>query len=519
MSYKSKIIGIGIITILVSFSVIIGWLLDIPFLQSILPDYHSMKFNTALSFFITGLILLNFAYDYSLKLSYILSIFLILLSLSTFIEYSFSLNLGIDELIVKDKVSRIKGIAYPGRPAASTEVCFLLFGLASLFTQTNNLKKIGQYFYHVISFVSFLAIFAYIYTVPALDSLEFLTTMAVHTSVLFLLISVGGAFYQAELGLMEIFSSKSAGSEMTKRLLPTTWISVIFLGSLINLCQRYELFNVEFSLALFSSSFILISLFLFWDTFRKLNAIDAQKQKIYFDLQNKNTELAAVLEELNASSEELRDQRDRLLNAIEEKDTLFKELHHRIKNNLQMVISLLHIKSSREEAIGGLKSFIMDTRTRIHSIALIHEQLLQMRSLNQLNINDYLIRLSEHLIGFYDDKNQNFNLETHIIDEDMDIDQVMILGFILNEAVSNTIKHAYIAEKGGAIYLSLRKTDSAYEFIVGDKGTGYNSSLLEKEKMSYGLQLIHLFAEQLVGKLEISINNGVEYKLTFPSSL
>jgi PAS domain S-box-containing protein len=201
-----------------------------------------------------------------------------------------------------------------------------------------------------------------------------------------------------------------------------------------------------------------------------------------------------------------------LENTIAEKDVLFKELHHRIKNNLQLVSSLLFIKSVKAKN-KDLKQFIRETNDRIKSMSRIHEQLLQNESMSLLRIDHYLSDIAAGLIKSYATIPENIILQTDIISENLHIDKALNLGLIANELISNSLKYAFEQHAKGAISIRLIKQKSNYLFEVADSGKGFDFESTKAD--SYGLQLVHLFSEQLGGTLTIQSDNGTKFILEF----
>jgi PAS domain S-box-containing protein len=204
--------------------------------------------------------------------------------------------------------------------------------------------------------------------------------------------------------------------------------------------------------------------------------------------------------------------------ALDGKEALFKELHHRIKNNLQMVTSLLHIKSTMTEDI-YLKSFVNETTAKILSISAIHEQLLQMQGVKELDIKDYLESLCKNLVSTYSYGNLQFELETQVDSATLDIDRVLSIGMIVNEIMSNTIKYAYPETGSGKIYVFLKNKDNESELTVSDDGIGIPAEKTANMNDSYGMQLINIFTQQIDGTLEIKNTNGTKFCIKFPTNV
>ncbi len=203
--------------------------------------------------------------------------------------------------------------------------------------------------------------------------------------------------------------------------------------------------------------------------------------------------------------------------ALEDREIMYKELHHRIKNNLQMVNSLLYIRGTHTQN-EELREFIKDTSTKINSISAIHEKLLQLTPMNQLKINDYLVTLCDNIVKTYSDRKRTFTLDINVVAELFDVDTALNIGLIVNEILSNTIKYAY-PEEGGLIIVSLHRDADHYILRAMDKGVGISDEKRANLKSSYGMQLIELFVRQIDGKMKIQHQNGTSYTIKFKKSI
>ncbi len=200
--------------------------------------------------------------------------------------------------------------------------------------------------------------------------------------------------------------------------------------------------------------------------------------------------------------------------ALEEKNTLFKELHHRVKNNLNMVSNLLYLKSKNTND-HKLIEFIKETTNRIYSISKTHDQLLKLEEINQLFIKDYVRDLVENLVYSYCQDTKRYQVEYSIEDIELHVDKVLTIGLLTNEIISNTLKHAYSVEQTGVVFIDIRRKNDQVIYTIGDKGKGIKEEQLDFNN-SLGLKLIKMFVIQLQGQLELDTANGVQYRIIFP---
>jgi two-component sensor histidine kinase len=203
-----------------------------------------------------------------------------------------------------------------------------------------------------------------------------------------------------------------------------------------------------------------------------------------------------------------------LRQSLDQKNDLLKEMHHRVKNNLQLINSLLIIKESTTTN-KELQQFIKETADRITSMAVVHDNLLRVGNDEELESDIYLKEISENLIFAYSKTPKQYPIEAKLEKHLLHMEKVLMLGLILNEAISNTMKYAYPGKEGGPIYVEFSELEPRrFLFSVADQGKGY-SQHDEETNSSYGLNLIKTFARQIHGDLEIDTSNGVRYSLTF----
>lgn len=198
--------------------------------------------------------------------------------------------------------------------------------------------------------------------------------------------------------------------------------------------------------------------------------------------------------------------------ALDEKNTLFRELHHRVKNNLQLVSSIIHLESRKMDD-PKLKRFVKETNSRLLSMAHIHEQLLKFEEVDEINISTYLGSLVSDLMKGYANTKTKYNIKLSVPPIQMHIDKVLALGLIVNEAISNTMKYAFVNVSEGDIRIELTQKDEQFHLIVSDNGLGMapDQSITD----SLGIQLIFALVQQLEGVCTIDREEGVAYSIRF----
>lgn len=217
--------------------------------------------------------------------------------------------------------------------------------------------------------------------------------------------------------------------------------------------------------------------------------------------------------ELQQSLTELANSNEIVLISLEEKNILLKEIHHRVKNNLQLVMSLLNIQARDKEFI-SIEDFLEKGQSRIASMVLIHENLYQKENVGKVDFQDYCFNLAQNVSSSFGEKSKNITIEVEANEIYFDIQTAIPLGLIINELVSNALKHAFPNNRKGSVKIIItKKKDNAFELIISDNGIGLESK--SKIKKSMGLELVSLLALQLKGTLEVSENYRTEYKIIF----
>ncbi|BAZ10695.1 signal transduction histidine kinase [Calothrix sp. NIES-4071] len=204
----------------------------------------------------------------------------------------------------------------------------------------------------------------------------------------------------------------------------------------------------------------------------------------------------------------------RLKASLKEKEVLLKEIHHRVKNNLQVISSLLRLQTryiKDEEALDILR----DSQNRVRAMAMIHESLYQSSDLGKIKFSEYIRNLSNNLArGYLLNKNIKINLQIHQVQ--LRIDTAIPCGLIINELVSNALKHAFINTDCGMIYIEfLDLGNSKYSFSVSDNGIGVPNDIELRRNQSLGLQLVWSLVEQLEGSIVFNNQLGTSFTITF----
>ncbi|MBF0566937.1 MAG: hypothetical protein HQK89_17060 [Nitrospirae bacterium] len=201
--------------------------------------------------------------------------------------------------------------------------------------------------------------------------------------------------------------------------------------------------------------------------------------------------------------------------SLRDKEVLLKEVHHRVKNNLQIISSLLYLHSIRAKELCAREA-LNESRNRIRSIALVHEKLYKSGNVSTINFSEYLRSLISDLLDAFDVNSETITLQYDVETHYFGLDTAIPCSLIINEIISNSLKYAFPESTGGIIHISLHKLeDDGYELLIGDNGIGLPDSLDPGSVDSLGLRLINTLAEQIEGTVEMNRAGGTSYKITF----
>ncbi|PBJ10130.1 histidine kinase dimerization/phosphoacceptor domain -containing protein [Flavobacterium sp. ACN6] len=219
-------------------------------------------------------------------------------------------------------------------------------------------------------------------------------------------------------------------------------------------------------------------------------------------------------EELEIKRQKINEQNELNKKMLIEKEWLLKEIHHRVKNNLQIVISLLNTQSAYLDNEDALMA-IQNSQHRMHAMSLIHQKLYQSDNLANIDMSWYIYELISYMRECFDtDPKINFVLDTEKVY--LDVAQAVPLGLIINEAINNAIKYAFPLDKKGEVLISLKNIgNSDYKLLVADNGVGLPSDFEETERNSLGMNLMMGLTDQIDGTFEMNNDKGLKITITF----
>jgi PAS domain S-box-containing protein len=222
-----------------------------------------------------------------------------------------------------------------------------------------------------------------------------------------------------------------------------------------------------------------------------------------------NNEAIVVVRDTTLEIENENDLKD----SLKEKEVLLKEVHHRVKNNLQIINSILNLQSSYIEDEKTLE-IIHESQNRIRSMSYIHESLYQTSNFSSINFKEYIENLLSNLVYSYQ-IGTKIKIDREIENIDLSLDQAIPCGLILNELITNALKYAYTVDEEGEVYISIRKNENKIEVIVQDFGIGLPKNFDIETADSLGLSLVHTLTEQIDGELTIKSNGGTKILIIF----
>jgi two-component sensor histidine kinase len=262
-------------------------------------------------------------------------------------------------------------------------------------------------------------------------------------------------------------------------------------------------------------------------TFRSIRIIDQRyilvlmedltiEKKRLLLLEKQKTELVRINDDLKREIARREQAESQLKASLADKQVLLREVHHRVKNNLAVISSLLNLQAGHVTDPATRQVF-SDTQARVRSIALAHEMLYQSPGLSEVGVKDYISRLIDCLTASMGTLGGDVQVIQEIEDCRLWIDETIPIGFLVTELFSNCLKHAFTGRRGGEIRISFRSADQAdRELAVADNGIGFPDYVDPERSGSLGLELVGIYVKQLRGRFEIERKHGTQVRVTFP---
>jgi two-component sensor histidine kinase len=229
-----------------------------------------------------------------------------------------------------------------------------------------------------------------------------------------------------------------------------------------------------------------------------------------------------ILEDLGIERDKLQETQMELLKSeqairasLREKETLLKEVHHRVKNNLQVIASLLRLQARhlRDEQA---RAMFEESQNRVHSISLVHEMLYRAGDLSRVDFGDYLRSLATHLFEGWKGSTRSINISVEAAEVGLSVDTAIPCGLIINELVTNALKHAFPEAASGSIRITAAQEPPGWlKLMVQDDGIGIPENVNLRRSGSLGLELVNTLVRQLHAKLEVRRDAGTTFNIQF----
>ncbi len=222
--------------------------------------------------------------------------------------------------------------------------------------------------------------------------------------------------------------------------------------------------------------------------------------------------------ELERKEKKRREAEEYLKKSLAEKEILLREVHHRVKNNMQIISSILRMQS-RNIDDPKLKDVLQESQNRIHSMALIHENLYNNKSLANINFSSYIKSLTNNIARSYTSHQANVIFDYQIEDAYLPMDIAIPCGLIINELISNSFKYAFKDKSDGIISIHFtNQKDDEYKLVVSDNGIGISDTFDITKTKSLGMKILHKLVQQIEGTLKSDFSNGTKFTIIFKTT-
>jgi PAS domain S-box-containing protein len=245
----------------------------------------------------------------------------------------------------------------------------------------------------------------------------------------------------------------------------------------------------------------------------------SERKKAEEALQNLTRELESRVSQRTAELEEEIVQRKAaeatIMSSLHEKEVLLREIHHRVKNNLQIITSLIRLQKEQITDVGTIHA-LQDSESRIRSMALVHERLYRSPDLTSIDFSDYIHALATNLISTYATDPKQIRLNIDVKDISLDINRAIPVGLIMNELIANAFKHAFPNGRSGEITITGRHTSAGITLSVQDNGVGLPDGLDWRNTQTLGLRLVLTLIRQVKGSIELNRTGGTVFEMIVP---
>lgn len=466
---------------------LIGWIVGSDTLVRLRAVYAAMVPSTALCFISLGTGLLGYWLQgsQSRNLTLSLSVVVAVISGADLVMLAGGLSDGIDSLLWPSLIAPGDAMAF------ATGASFLLgsYCLAALASPRLMSVPIFVGAGTVGLLAALVAVVGYMFDAQALYGVFVFTAMALHTAIAFVLLFVALLLSKPEFGWVGILLGNGSGSRAARRLLPGLIVGPLILSLIAFQLTRSGVFTADFRLSLLAIIMIALATGL---VLRNASIENGNEQR-----------LLRTMDELEATSA------DRAL--------LLREVHHRVKNNLQQINALLRVegrKSDNPEVVNSFRAMA----ERVQAIGMVHQLLIAAPKPSQVQASDFLTKLVQNVSAGHDLKRRGIEVQTEIIEELLHLDLAISIGLLVNELLANAIKHAYPNGKTGTIKVAYRYGEEGFvEIVVTDDGVGYSSG--DEEGRGTGSTIIRSLVTQLEASMTVNQVDGTEVIVRLPDDI
>ena len=480
----------AIVAIVAALVLVGGWMLGSSLLVRVGPSLAAMVPSTAGCFLLTSLAVLWAIYQrvdsdgtkYSLR---VVAAIVAAISAADLVVIATHFAHSIDVLLWPElKIGR-------DSMSPATALCFLLASAGLALAPERSSKP--ETAYVVCATVGLLIamtdLVGYAFDADALYSVFVFTSMAVHTATAFFLIFVALLLMKPGCGWLPLLLGSESGSAGARRLLPLVVLTPFVLGLGALAASRTGLFNQNFSFSLLAIATIVLLVF-----------------NVLYNASIQNNVEHALLSTLNS-----------LNGTIAERDLLLREVYHRVKNNLQQISALLHLETSRTTDLRAKAAF-RATAGRVHALGTVHRLLISSPSIANLSTARFLEELCESISSSFDAQRQGISIDVNADDMPITIDAAIPLGMLVNEIVTNALKHAFRSRPSGRISVIFSGTPaSGAQLVISDNGIGLPERSLEVTKNgTSGSRIIRSFVKQIRGAMHVDTEAGTTITIRIP---
>ncbi|MEL7419443.1 MAG: response regulator [Cyanobacteria bacterium J06555_3] len=245
------------------------------------------------------------------------------------------------------------------------------------------------------------------------------------------------------------------------------------------------------------------------------NALKKLNENLEAIVEKRTVLLAQSNKQLQQEVTERQQAEAKLKNSLSEKEILLKEIYHRVKNNLLVVSSILELQTNYI-ADPEIVKMLRNSQDRIHSMALVHEQLYRSDNLKEIDLNVYIKALLSKISDSHSNSEKEIALNINTESINLNIETAHSFGLIINELVTNALEHAFVERRQGNIWINLSRTNNAeIVLVIKDDGVGVPPDFDFNNSNSLGLKLVRILTRQIEGEIELDFTQGTSYKITF----